>query len=163
MKAIRRRLPAGLRWQLTIWVAGVLLVAAVVVFAVVYETTGTQLRHQTERDIAGDTTQLSQFLAPLRGQSAQRVATAAERYVRAQPYRSTSTLLFVLVPSAATISNHPEVFDSGLPDTGSRTVSSRRRPPPSTASARLSSDTRPGRSPTWERYASSSALSHSGR
>ena len=38
--------------------------------------------------------------------------------MRAQPYSSTSTLLFVLSPSAAPISNHPEVFGSPRPERG---------------------------------------------
>ncbi len=118
MQAIRSRLPSSLRWRLTAWVAGVLLVAAAVVFVVVYTSTGTQLRSQIERDIAGDTAQLSSYLRPFHGRTPARIAAAARRYMRDQPYSSSSTLLFVLVPGADPVSNHPEVFGSARPEDG---------------------------------------------
>jgi signal transduction histidine kinase len=91
-------------------VAAVMLVSAAVVFVVVYQDTGTQLTNQIDRDISGDTTQLAQALRPSAGRSADAISAAAVRYVRAQPYTASSTLLFVLVPGAPTASNHPEVF-----------------------------------------------------
>ncbi len=118
MRLIRARLPSGLRWRLTAWVAGVMLVSSVVVFAVVYVNTGSQIRSQIDRDIAGDTSQLSQAIRPLQGQGASQLAAAAGRYVRAQPYTATSTLLFVRVPGAPTVSNHLEVFGGRGPETG---------------------------------------------
>jgi len=93
-----------------VWVAGVMLVSAAVVFAVVYTNTGSQIGGQIDRDIAGDSAQLALALRPLRGQTADQIAAGADRYVRAQPYSATSTLLFVLVPGAKTVSNHPELF-----------------------------------------------------
>jgi signal transduction histidine kinase len=118
MRLSRWRLPPGLRWRLTAWVAGVMLVAAAIVFAVVYISTGTQIRSQIDHDVAGDTGQLAQTLRPLIGQTATRVAAAAARYLAAQPYTATSTLLFVLVPGAPTVSNHPEVFGGRAPEIG---------------------------------------------
>jgi len=106
------RLPStgSLRWRLTAWVAGVLLVSAAVVFVVVYRDTGDQLRGQIDRDIAGDAGQLKQSMATLAGNSPAQIALAAGRYVHAQPFSATSTLLFVIVPGAETVSNHPELF-----------------------------------------------------
>jgi two-component system, OmpR family, sensor kinase len=95
-----------------------MLIAAAVVFVVVYTSTGNQLQGQIERDIAGDTTQLSQYLRPFQGQPPERLAANANRYMRAQPYSSTSTLLFVLIPGVAPVSNHPEVFGSARPENG---------------------------------------------
>ncbi len=118
MRRIRSRLPAGLQWRLTAWVAAVMLVAAAVVFAVVYVNTGSQISGQINRDIAGDTAQLAQALKPLAGRTGEQIAAAADRYVRGQPYSATSTLLYVLVPGAKTVSNHPEVFGSGGPESG---------------------------------------------
>lgn len=118
MQAIRGRLPGGLRWRLTAWVAGVMLLAAAVVFVVVYISTGRQLRSQIERDIRGDTTQLSRALRPLRDKQTSQIVAAANAYVRAQPYSVTSRLLFVLIPGAPTASNHPEVFGAGGPENG---------------------------------------------
>jgi two-component system, OmpR family, sensor kinase len=118
MSRIKARLPSSLRWRLTAWVAGVMVIAAAVVFVVVYESTGTQLRNQIQRDIAGDTAQLEQFLRPFKNHSSAAVVTEADRYMRAQPYSATSTLLFVLVPGKPTTSNHPELFGSTQPETG---------------------------------------------
>ncbi len=95
-----------------------MIVSAAVVFAVTYTRTGSEIRTQIDRDLRGDTTQLGEFLLPLAGANAPRVAAAAGRYLRDQPYRATSTLLFVLVPGAATATNHPEVFGGGAPDEG---------------------------------------------
>jgi two-component system, OmpR family, sensor kinase len=109
-------LPAGLRWRLTAWVAAVLLLAAAVVFLVVYQDTGSQLRSQIDRDITGDTNQMLQSLHALKGQSPAEINAAASRYVRAQPYTATSTLLFVLMPGLAAASNHPEEFGGRGPE-----------------------------------------------
>jgi two-component system OmpR family sensor kinase len=117
---IRSRLPliGSLRWRLTAWVAGVLLVSAGIMFAVVYRDSGDQLRGQIDRDLAGDATQLRQSLILLPGKTPAEVANAAARYVHAQPFGSTSSLLFVLMPRARTISNHLELFGSARPDNG---------------------------------------------
>jgi two-component system, OmpR family, sensor kinase len=101
-----------------VWVAGVMVVSAAVVFFVVYQDTGTQLESQIDRDISGDTGQLLQSLQPLHGGSAARIAAAANRYVVAQPYNATSTLLFVLIPGVGTASNHPDVFGGSRPEGG---------------------------------------------
>ena len=78
-----RSLPSGLRWRLTAWVAAVMLVSVAVIFFVVYTDTGTELRSQIDRDIAGDTTQLAQALRPHAGQERRAASPAARpRYVR---------------------------------------------------------------------------------
>jgi two-component system, OmpR family, sensor kinase len=118
MRAIKGLLPASLRWRLTAWVAVLLLVAAAVVFAVVYEDTGSELRRQIDRDLAGDTGQLVQALRAVGGQDASQISSAASRYMGAQPYTATSTLLFVLVPGHPPASNHPEVFGTPTPENG---------------------------------------------
>ena len=119
MRRIRQRLPSGLRWRLTAWVAAVLLVSAAVVFVVVYKDTGTQLRTQIDRDVAADSSQLAAGLSPLQVGSASQLTAAAERYVRGQPYTASSTLLFVLIPGVPTASNHPELFGRS-PENGER-------------------------------------------
>ena len=92
-----------------------MIVSAAVVFAFVYASTGNQLRSQIDRDLQGDTIQLSEFLRPLAGQPPDAITAAADGYFANQPYSATSTLLFVLIPGASTASNHPEVF-GGPPD-----------------------------------------------
>ena len=101
---MRSRLPAtrNLRWRLTLWVGGVLLISAALMFVAIYRATGDKLRAQIDRDIAGDARQLEQSLAPFAGQPPSDIALAATRYMDAQPFNATSTLLFVLVPGAGT-------------------------------------------------------------
>src|SRR5438067_9106157 len=108
MRAIRKFTPASLRGRLTAWVAALLLLSAAAVFAVVYAETGSELRRQIDRDLAGDTSQLAEALRPSAGQNSRRLARVALRYVRGQPYTANSTLLFVLVPGQPAASNHPE-------------------------------------------------------
>jgi signal transduction histidine kinase len=118
MRATKRLRPAGLRWRLTAWVAGVMVIFAAVVFVVVYQDTGAQLRSQIRRDINDDTTQLSQALRSTLFSRPRQVTAAAAQYMRAQPYSATSTLLLTLVPGAPTASNHPEVFGGRNVDPG---------------------------------------------
>jgi signal transduction histidine kinase len=107
---------ASLRWRLTAWVAAVMLVSVAVIFAVVYNDTGTELRGQIDRDIAGDVDQLSQSLRSAGGSDPAQVAVRAGRYMRSQAYSATSTLLFVIVPGTGPVSNHPELFGTRAPD-----------------------------------------------
>ena len=95
-----------------------MVVSAAVVFLVVYQDTGTQLRNQIDQDISGDATQMLQSVEALSGQSPARITSAAARYIAAQPYDATSTLLFVLLPGGQHASNHLEVFGGGAPDEG---------------------------------------------
>ncbi|MFZ0089333.1 MAG: ATP-binding protein [Solirubrobacteraceae bacterium] len=111
-------MPASLRWRLTMWVAGVMLIAAAVIFVVIYEDAGAELRNQINRGIASDTSQISRLLGSLDDQHPTQIAAVAQRYVRAQPYTANSTLLFVLVPGEAAVSNHPEVFAAIGPEEG---------------------------------------------
>ncbi len=110
MRTLSRWLPQGLRWRLTAWVAGVMLVSVAVIFVVVYNNTGSRLRSQIDRDIAGDTSQLADLISSLHGKRAAQVAAAVRLYLGAQPYSATSTLLFAAVPGQPTASNHPELF-----------------------------------------------------
>ncbi len=111
MRALLSRLvPRSLRWRLTLWVAGVMLLSAGIIFAVVYSDTGSRLRSQIDREIAGNTAQLSDLVSSLRGRGSWQVVRAIDLYLGAQPYSATSTLLFALVPGEGTATNHPELF-----------------------------------------------------
>jgi signal transduction histidine kinase len=109
---------AGVRWRLTAWVAGVIVVCMAVIFFIVYNETGTQLRAQIERDIRGDATQFAHVLGEQHALPGAKLLRAAEDYVSAQPYSQASTLLFVLAPGGGTVSNHPELFGSARSDGG---------------------------------------------
>ncbi len=113
---LSRLVPRSLRWRLTLWVAGVMLLSAGIIFAVVYSDTGSRLRSQIERDIAGDTAQLSDLVSSIRGRDSRQVVRAIDLYLGAQPYSATSSLLFALVPGQGTATNHPELFGFSSPD-----------------------------------------------
>lgn len=98
-----------------------MLVSVAVIFFVVYSDTGSELRRQIDRDVANDSSQLSQTLSLLRGRSASQIAAAAQAYAGVQGYSGTSTLLFVIVPGEATASNHREVFAATTPEAGEAT------------------------------------------
>ncbi len=118
----RHLLPKSIRWRLTAWVAGVMLVSAAVIFFVVYQQTGSRLRGEIDRSLAGNTSQLAELVSSLQDRSPAEVKHAVDDYLAAQPYTATSTLLFVLVPGEATASNHPELFGSAGLDDGETTA-----------------------------------------
>ena len=109
---------SSIRWRLAAWVAGVLLAASAVIFAVVYEQTGSQLRSQIDQDVAGDVSQLSLAVQALHSDSPPRLLADIDAYVRAQPFTVTSSLLFAVVPGYGTASNHPELLGDARTDDG---------------------------------------------
>ncbi len=115
---IRRLAPAGLRWRLAGWVTLVTLGCTAVVFVAVYRGTGDQLRHQIDGEIAGDAAELAHNLALARAHTPRQLALAATRYIHAQPFSASSTLLFALVPGQAPSTNRPELFGYAAADNG---------------------------------------------
>jgi signal transduction histidine kinase len=109
---------ASLRWRLVAWVVAVMLVGFAIVFVVVYEQTGRQLRARIEDDARADVAQLSQTVRALRFRSPSQLLTDLRRYLRAQPYNGRASLMFAVVPRAGTVSNHPELFGAAAPDAG---------------------------------------------
>jgi len=110
----------GLRWRLAGWVALVTLACTGIAFVATYRGTGTQLREQIDSELSGDSSELVHTLAQVSPRTPARVARAAGAYVRNQPFRPTSTLLFVTVPGTGTTTNRPELFATGAPDHGER-------------------------------------------
>jgi two-component system OmpR family sensor kinase len=110
--------PATLRWRLVAWVVGAMVIVSAVMFVVVYEQTGSQLRAQVDEDITGDVSQLSETVRALRTQSPIRLAAELRAYVQAQPFRGSTSLLFAVVPGYGTVTNHPELLGSARPDGG---------------------------------------------
>ncbi|MFZ1997512.1 MAG: HAMP domain-containing sensor histidine kinase, partial [Solirubrobacteraceae bacterium] len=109
---------ASVRWRLVAWVTGVLLAVAAVIFVVVYEQTGTELRAEVDQDVAGDLSQLSQAVKGVRAGSADAVLGQAATYLRAQPFSPTSSLMFAAIPGHGTTSNPPDLLGSAAPDHG---------------------------------------------
>ncbi|HEY5429336.1 MAG TPA: HAMP domain-containing sensor histidine kinase [Solirubrobacteraceae bacterium] len=99
----------SVRWRLVVWVTGVLLAVSAVVFVVVYEQTGNELRAQIDHDVSGDAAQLAQAVRALHSQPTARLLPDIGNYLRAQPFSGTSSLLFAGIPGHGTASNHPEL------------------------------------------------------
>jgi signal transduction histidine kinase len=112
------RLPRGLQWRLTAWVAAVLLVSAAAVLAVVYQETGEQLRAQIDREVTGDVNELAQAVRAIDAKEPAELVGPTQRYVDSQGYSAASRLLFAGIPGYKTISNHPEVFGSVAKEKG---------------------------------------------
>lgn len=108
----------SVRWRLAAWVTGVLLITSAAIFAVIYQQATAQLRSQIDSDVSEDVSQLVQAVRAVRPQSSHAVLTDVRRYVLAQPFTGTSSLLFAVVPGAGTVSNHPELFGASHPDDG---------------------------------------------
>jgi two-component system OmpR family sensor kinase len=111
----------SIRWQLVAWVTGVLVAVSAVIFVVVYEQTGDQLRAQIDSDVVGDIGQLSQAIRTLDSGNPNAVLHAMDAYVRAQPYSGTSTLLFADVAGHGVASNHGELLGRAEADDGEST------------------------------------------
>jgi len=109
-QARRRLVPAGLRWRLAGWVAVVTLACTGIAFVAVYRGTGTQLRHQIDQEIEGDSREFAHNLTLAGARNSSELSEAATRYVRDQPFGASSTLLFALVPGAGASTNRPELF-----------------------------------------------------
>lgn len=107
---------SSVRWRLVAWVTGVLLAVSAVIFVVVYEQTGNELRAQIDHDVTGDASQMSQAVRALRSRPPQSLLTNMDAYLRAQPFTGTSSLLFAVVPGYGTASNHPELVGNSAPD-----------------------------------------------
>ncbi len=95
-----------------------MIVSSAVTFVAVYRGTGTQLRNQIDSEISGDADELSHALASSHPGSAKDLREAAAGYIRAQPFRASSTLLYVTIPGAGIVTNRPELFGSTKPDNG---------------------------------------------
>jgi two-component system OmpR family sensor kinase len=109
---------SSLRWRLVACFVATMLVTLAVVFVLVYEQTGSQLRAQADGDVRGDVTQLVEATRTMTADSPAQLSRQLRRYIRAQPYSATSSLLFAIVPGQTAISNHPELLGDGPPDDG---------------------------------------------
>ncbi len=116
--ALRPILPSGLHWRLAAWVAGVILLCTGITFVAVYRGTGSQLRHQIDREIEGDAAEFSHNLTTSHARSPAQISLVASRYVQNQPFRASSTFLFAIVPGVGTSTNRPELFARSKPDNG---------------------------------------------
>jgi signal transduction histidine kinase len=119
VSAVSQRLSSiGLRWRVAGMSTAVVLVCLGVAFAAVYRGTGSQLRRQTDAQLASSARSFAEELRSKHPDSAHDLAKAADRYVRSRPFSSNSTLLFVRLNGAVTATNRPELFHADVPDEG---------------------------------------------
>jgi signal transduction histidine kinase len=115
---IERITPRGLRWRLMAYFTLVMILCTGIVFFAVYHGTGTQVRRQIDRELAGDTAELAHNLRAAQPDTAAQVVEAARRYLRTQPFSASSTLQFAVVPGAGTATNSAELVTARSPDDG---------------------------------------------
>ncbi len=119
VRRARGRLRAvGLRWRLAGWVAAAIVICLGVAFLAVYQETGTDVRGEIDKELAGDASEFAHGLASTSAHSDAQLAQAAARYVRAQPFAESSTLLFAVIPGEETPTNSPDLFQARAPDDG---------------------------------------------
>ncbi|HEY4450394.1 MAG TPA: HAMP domain-containing sensor histidine kinase [Solirubrobacteraceae bacterium] len=119
MRSPRHRLaPLGLRWRLAGWFTLVTLACTAIVFVAVYRGTGTQVRHQIDSETSGDSRELTHNLMLAKARTPRALARAASRYIDAQPFSASSTLLFAVVAGVGTSTNRPELFSAPPADHG---------------------------------------------
>jgi signal transduction histidine kinase len=123
--------PTSLRLRLTVFVAAAMLTSAALAFVVVYINTGSQLRSQADRDLFGDVTQFVQALHADQSLPVTAAYAGANRYLQAQPYSATSTLLFLVVPGLRPLSSQPAALlrPRGSPPLTGRWVAAQLRHP----------------------------------
>jgi signal transduction histidine kinase len=108
----------GLRWRLAAGVAAVVIILSVISFVLIYQGTGTQVRHEIDNEISGDVSEFGQMLASAPSHSPAGLAHAALAYVRGQPFSTSSTLLFAKIPGVPAIANRAEFFGRPVVDRG---------------------------------------------
>jgi signal transduction histidine kinase len=110
---IARLRPRSLRWRLSLALCGVLVLAFVVTFIVVYREADSRLRGEVDRTLHALSRAFTAALAPPHAAvSARAISARAVRYVRTQPFSSSSTLLYAIAPGEPIATNHPELLDT---------------------------------------------------
>jgi hypothetical protein len=107
-----------LRWRLAGWVAVVVLLCLGDRVRGGLPWHRDTVRHKIDTEMTGDASGFAHSLALAKACSYGEAAKDATRYVRGQPFSSSSTLFFALIPGASTSTNVPELFDDGSPDDG---------------------------------------------
>jgi heavy metal sensor kinase len=99
--------PRTLRWQLTLAVGAVLILAFIATFLVVFRETESRLRAQIDNDLRAAAQPFATRLSE--EPTAERMAAAARTYVTTQPFSTSSRLLYAIVDGQV-YTNEREVF-----------------------------------------------------
>jgi signal transduction histidine kinase len=114
-----------LRWRLAAWFTLVMLLCTGIVFFAVYHGTGTEVRRQIDRELAGEAAEFAHNLRTAGPDNPRQLVQAARRYLRTQPFSVSSTLLFAVVPGAGTATNSQELVTVRSPDDGETATAQR--------------------------------------
>ena len=98
----------GLRGRLTLSIAAIVIAALTVTFFAVYRATGSQLRSRIDRDLTAESDAVAHRMAAA-SRTPRQAAEAARRFIAAQPFGPTASVLIVTVPGAGTVTNQPEL------------------------------------------------------
>jgi two-component system, OmpR family, sensor kinase len=120
-EGVGRLAPRGLRRRLAAWVALVVVASSAITFVVVYRGTESDLRGQIDRELSGDLAELSHALLEA-GHSPTALQHAATRYIKGQPFQTSSNVLFVVVPGQTVLTNAPELISRATPDDGESAI-----------------------------------------
>jgi signal transduction histidine kinase len=104
---IQRLLPSGLRARLSVSIAVILVAAVSVTFLVIYRGTGSTLRGQVDTELREEAGSFDRGLG--HAGTADALATAGRRYVRAQVFGPSARLLIVTLDGGRTVTNDPEL------------------------------------------------------
>jgi two-component system OmpR family sensor kinase len=100
----------SLRGRLAALIGAVVVLAVAGTFAVIYNGTGSQLRHQIENDVHEDAQSFLSGSVPGHAESVTEVEQSARRYLRSQPYHTTNRLLVLRVGERMPITNEPKLL-----------------------------------------------------
>ncbi len=103
----------GLRGRLAISIALIMAVALGITYVAVYRGTGSDLRDQTDTDLAREVENLSRSMAAPPSLDPGEYTLRASRLVNALPYSPASRLIAISVLGGGTATNQPELL--GLP------------------------------------------------
>ena len=100
---------SGLRPRITLLIAGVVAVSLLAGFVAVYRGTESRLRAAIDRGLRQD---LAQLRGAVRGRAPDQIAREAAAYIRRQPSRPTTHVVFVSAPDGRLVTNQPELLST---------------------------------------------------
>jgi signal transduction histidine kinase len=101
----------SLRWRLAALIGAVVVLAVGGTFALIYNRIGGQLRNQIDSDLRADADSFARGgVPPGAGGDPTAIGSSARAYLRTQPYRASSRLLFLRIGSRAPVTNEPDLL-----------------------------------------------------
>ena len=116
--------PRSLRWRLTLALAGVLILAFLGTFYVVYHATDSRLGGEVDTALRKQAASFSAYVSPPGVErTAAQIAHAATIYVHTQPFSASSRLLYAIVSGQQIATNEPELLGVSSADNDAVAIS----------------------------------------